>query len=275
MIERSWRVGVNWKANCLAHCCHWGNHSQSGISVRHAFIDFSRVSGIKLSRSDCLIVRWASTSPALVLPSRSSDWRNSLAECHFRKAANFGRENSAKDRRRICWVSSGNWGWAKMWKRNGRCEATSRELVNESVSRERRRRIPISFQIGCCVQGGRGGRRATDWKWLRLPQSQRESSPVTSLESSEDQALEETIENDLQDIAHLANVRADLRFDRQVRLVFFGTPRNQLVDNHRLAKALETFFESLTFNAQIERLGQRAEKIWHHWAKARIERPSV
>ena len=92
-------------------------------------------------------------------------------------------------------------------------------------------------------------RRATDWKWLRPPQSQRESPPVTSLESSEDRALDETIENDVLDIAHLANVRADLRFKRRVHLVFF--------------------------EAQIERLGQHAEKIVRRSTKGRSQRSSI
>ena len=95
----------------------------------------------------------------------------------------------------------------------------------------------------------------------------------------------ETIENNVQHIVHLANVRENLRFNQRIPLVFFDAQRDQLDENQRdfpslvlvvllaeasgtdqallqelqteifhldrrITKALETFFESLTFDAQ-------------------------
>ena len=115
--------------------------------------------------------RWALTSTGLACPWRSSDWRNPVREFHFRKAEQ-GRQLRQRelgqgqtkdplsfiDKLRLSEDVHNEWSmlitspWVEArsvngpvlttwrvtrWKRNGRCEATSWELVNKNNSRER------------------------------------------------------------------------------------------------------------------------------------------
>jgi hypothetical protein len=77
----------------------------------------------------------------------------------------------------------------------------------------------------------------------------------------EDRALDETIKNDVQHIARLFSMfclqkRMTIRqpLDQGLQTEIFQLDR-------RIAKALNTFFDLLTFDAQVEGLNQHAEKI--------------
>ena len=57
-------------------------------------------------------------------------------------------------------------------------------------------------------------------------------------ETAEHRALDETVENDVQEIAHLSDVRPDLRLDRRVHVVLLDGQSDQLVENHRDLRSL-------------------------------------
>jgi hypothetical protein len=163
-------------------------------------------------------------------------------------------------------------------------------------------------------------------------------------ESAEHRPFDETVEHDVEQVAHLANVRPDLRLDRRVHVVLLDRQRDQLVEDHRdfgafvvvvllaetrqigqpfghvletemfqfdgrVSEAFDTFFEKLQrqmcfferellrdrldedrvvrrdaeagrleqlpFDAQIERLRQRAKKIVGGRAQRRVQRAEI
>ena len=67
-----------------------------------------------------------------------------------------------------------------MWKRKGRCEATSRELLKDNISRSRRR-MAMSFQIDCCSKVGVGERQVFSINRQRRPMTLREKSKALEL----------------------------------------------------------------------------------------------
>ena len=94
------------------------------------------------------------------------------------------------------------------------------------------------------------------------PHYRREPPPVTILETSEDRTLDETIENDVQHIAHLANVRGDLRFNRRA-----NTSSSSMLSGINLARIIETFtrlFSSFCL--------QKRMRFENHWVLNSKER---